>query len=272
MADEQLERSGRSNADQVRRRPLAGPAAIGLGLFLSGVVATAIVLFPMVKPRVVVHPEGERFAARYGPSQNSQFGEEWLIRDFFSERRDGVFVDVGASHHQEFSNTYYLETALGWSGLAIDPLRQFEEGYRRYRPRTRFHALFVSDHSNERAKIYVLAEDTRVTSSNADFTSRYGDGASEVTTPTITLNDLLDREKVTKIDFLSMDIELAEPKALAGFDIDRFRPDLVCIEAHAEVRQPILDYFTRHQYVIVGKYLRADIMNLYFTPLAKDAQ
>jgi hypothetical protein len=41
----------------------------------------------------------------------------------------------------------------------------------------------------------------------------------------------------------------------------------VCIEAHSEVRQQILDYFARNGYVIVGKYLPADEHNLYFMPL-----
>jgi hypothetical protein len=63
-----------------------------------------------------------------------------------------------------------------------------------------------------------------------------------------------------------MDIELSEPKALAGFDIRRFKPQLVCIEAHPEVRQQILDYFAANRYVIIGKYLRADDKNLYFMP------
>ena len=56
-------------------------------------------------------------------------------------------------------------------------------------------------------------------------------------------------------------------KALAGFDVERFRPELVCIEAHPQVRQQILDYFARHRYIVVGKYLRADVNNLYFTPI-----
>lgn len=253
-----------------RSRGLTGVGAslIGLGLFLSGVAATTIAVRPLIKPRPFVHPEAERFAAKYGPAQNSQFGEEWIIRDFFNDKRNGVFVDVGASDYREFSNTYYLETALGWSGLAIDPLRQFEEGYRLHRPRTRFFPFFVSDQSNEQAKIFVLKDDTRVTSSNADFTARYGTGAAELSSLTITLNDLLQREHISDIDFMSMDIELAEPKALAGFDIERYRPELVCIEAHEEVRQALLDYFARHGYVVVGKYLRADIFNLYFTPIA----
>ena len=45
------------------------------------------------------------------------------------------------------------------------------------------------------------------------------------------------------------------------------RPALVCVEAHPDVRQEILDYFTRHGYTVVGKYLRMDPKNLYFSPL-----
>ena len=65
-----------------------------------------------------------------------------------------------------------------------------------------------------------------------------------------------------------MDIELWEPKALAGFSIQRFRPALACVEAHPEVRQQIIDYFVAHGYTLVGKYLRADTHNLYFMPRA----
>ena len=87
--------------------------------------------------------------------------------------------------------------------------------------------------------------------------------------PAIRLTDLLDRAGVSTFDFLSVDVELAEPKVLAGFDIDRFRPALVCIEAHPQVRQQILDYFAAHGYVLMGRYLRADLQNLYFAPAAR---
>ena len=80
------------------------------------------------------------------------------------------------------------------------------------------------------------------------------------------MNDLLAREGTARLDFLSMDIELSEPRALAGFDIERYRPALVCIEAHPEVRQQLIDYFHRHHYVVAGKYLGVDAQNLYFMP------
>jgi hypothetical protein len=87
----------------------------------------------------------------------------------------------------------------------------------------------------------------------------------------VTLNDVLRDAGIERLNFVSMDIELSEPKALAGLDVARFRPELVCIEAHREVRQAILDYFHRHGYVVVGKYLLVDPLNLYFTPFEQPA-
>jgi FkbM family methyltransferase len=235
---------------------------LGFALFAGGVAASALLI------RWIETAETRSLEQRYGPSKYSLNAEEWIIRDFFNDRRNGVFVDVGANDYQKGSNTYYLETVLGWSGIAIDALRQFEEDYKIHRPRTRFRTFFVSDRSNDQAKVYVLKGDTLRTSATKEFTQRVGGDLSEVSTPTITLNDLLGVEGISSFDFLSMDIELAEPQALAGFDIERFHPSLVCIEAHPDVRQQILDYFARHRYVILGKYLRADTENLYFTPLA----
>ena len=211
-------------------------------------------------------PEAAALRRAFGPTRYSQYEEEWVVRDYFGGRRAGFFVDVGANHYQHFSNTYYLEVVLGWSGLCVEPLQTFEADYRRYRPRSRCLPFFVSDVSNDRATMYFLAAQPLVTSSSRDFTGLWGSGATEMTVPTITLNDLLSGEHVDGIDFLSLDIELSEPKALAGFDIERYHPELVCIEAHPQVRQQLLDYFARHHYVLVGKYLRADTHNLYFVP------
>ena len=219
--------------------------------------------------------EGAAIKERYGPAHYSEHEEEWIVRDFFSDRRGGVFVDVGANHYRTHSNTYYLESALGWSGVAIDPQTAFAEDYRLHRPRTRYFALFVSDTSDANSTLYQVKENSLVASADRDFAERAGTSekdaayrAQGVSVPTIRLTDLLDRAGVARLDFLSVDVELAEPKVLAGFDIGRFRPALVCIEAHPPVRQQILDYFAAHGYVLVGRYLRVDLRNLYFAPAA----
>jgi FkbM family methyltransferase len=216
------------------------------------------------------------FERAYGPHRESRYGEEWIIRDFFHDRRNGTFVDVGANDYRKENNTYYLETVLGWNGIAIDAQQEFAAGYEQHRPRTKFFALFVSDVSDATAQLYVPKANTLTASSNREFAEGEDGATAARKVRTTTLDDLLTREHVDRVDFVSMDIELAEPKALAGFDIERFRPALVCVEAHRASRQAILDYFQQHRYVVVGRYLRADTANLYFMPasqgLEPDAQ
>jgi FkbM family methyltransferase len=210
--------------------------------------------------------EYDWFKKEYGPKRHSEHAEEWIIRDFFRDQRGGTFVDVGSFHYQHFSNTYYLEHALGWSGVAIDAQEEFAADYGRYRPRTKFFAFFVSDRSDAHETLFVPEGNRLVASSNKHFSDRYDASGRERKVRTITLNDLLDRAGLTAVDFMTMDIELAEPKALAGFDIERFRPRLVCVEAHPDIRQQLLDYFADHRYRVVARYLRADRHNLWFAP------
>lgn len=225
----------------------------------------------LAQPATEDDAELEALRQAFGPFRNSQFAEEWIVRDFFGGERGGVFVDVGANDYRRFSNTFYLETELGWSGIAIEPQTQFAEGYRRHRPRTTFVPLFVSDVSNREATLYVSANDL-VASSSRQFTESFGDASTPTRVTTTTLDDILIRLGISRVDFLTIDIELAEPQALAGFSISRFRPRLVCIEAHPPVRQQILDYFARHGYVLLGKYWRADGENFWFAPLGPESR
>lgn len=213
------------------------------------------------------HWELGRLRQAYGPDRNSRNHEEWIIRDFFQDRRAGVFLDVGANDYRKESNTYFLDAVLGWSGIAVDALAEFGPDYVKHRPRTRFLAMFASDVADSTVQLFVPEANHLVASSNRDFVASQRETAKARTVPTTTLDVVLDQAKIDRIDFLNMDIELAEPQALAGFDVERFRPSFVCIEGHLNVRQQILDYFARHGYVLVGKYLRVDPSNLYFQPL-----
>ena len=86
---------------------------------------------PLVEPQLM-----DGLQRRFGPERYSRGPEEWLIRDFFDDRRNGIFVDVGASRPVTFSNSYRLERDLGWSGIAIDALKEFAKPYAELRPRS----------------------------------------------------------------------------------------------------------------------------------------
>ncbi len=202
-----------------------------------------------------------------GQKLYSQGNEELVIRHFFNDRRDGVFLDVGAFHWKNYSTTLYLEERLGWSGIAIDAQAKYGQGYADNRPRTKFLSYLVSDHSDGVDDFYVSgAISSRSKEHIRKLSITKDHEPTRIEVPTITLNDLLERLGVQKIDLLSMDIEGSEPPALRGFDIERYRPELVCIEAVIGDDREVGPYFEEHGYERIDEYLKYDVVNWYYKP------
>ncbi|MCH2187968.1 FkbM family methyltransferase [Myxococcota bacterium] len=208
-----------------------------------------------------------------GEKLYSQHDEELIIRDFFQDRRGGFFVDVGCYDYQDLSTTFYLEKHLGWSGIGIDANQALRADYERYRPRTQFENYVVTDQSGGTQTFYLNVGGEGISSVSrrwiVDFLDTFFPNAQPkiqaVEVPAITLDDLLEQNGVHKIDFLSMDIEGHEPAALAGFDIKKFAPELVCIEAPQDPG-PILEYFEQNGYRRIDRYQAFDQVNWYFQP------
>ena len=191
-----------------------------------------------------------------------------IIRDFFQDRRAGTFLDVGANSYKIDSTTYTLDVMLGWSGVAVEPQPEFAADYKRFRPRTTFVQAFASDKTGT-ATLYVPRGGSALASGDPNYVPSAPLGKATMQVPMLTLDAILENAGIHRIDFVSMDIENAEPVALKGFTIERYAPELVCIESHIAVRQAILNYFAEHGYVLVGKYWQADLLNMYFTPLQR---
>jgi FkbM family methyltransferase len=199
------------------------------------------------------------------PALYSQGREEVVVRHFFKDRRKGLFLDVGAAEWKTDSTTYYLEKHLGWHGIAIDARGYLAPQYEQNRRNTKFFGYAVTDHSGDTIKFYMpwgAPELSSIYPEHLDLWNLKERVAVDV--PTITLNGLLERERVTKIDFMSMDIEESEPAALAGFDIKTYAPELVCIEASPSIRKAITKYFADNGYEQIDAYLKYDQVNWYY--------
>lgn len=202
----------------------------------------------------------------------SLFDEELIIRDFFQDRRSGFFVDVGCAWPVMANNTAYLEKHLGWNGFAIDALEEYAEQWQRARPASKFFAYLVADKSSDDSVFYRsenvgLSSATRERADGVHFGGALN--VEEISIPSISLNDLLDREGITKVDLLAMDIEGHELTALHGFDIERFRPDLVVTEGR---RPDVAAYFAEHGYGAIKRYLAFDTVNVYYAPVEVAAE
>jgi len=198
----------------------------------------------------------------------SQGNEELVVRDFFGDARGGVFVDVGCANPIVGSTTCFLERHLGWSGIGVDALPEYAPAYERERPRTRFVHAIVTDRVGPCGAFYRVRAAPDLSTTDPTAHRLLETAVTErLEVPTTTLDALLDEHAVAAIDFLSIDVEHGERRLLAGFDLGRFAPRLVCIERASAPRE-ILDYFTHRGYERIDRYRRYDPVNWYFRPVA----
>ncbi|MFO7976974.1 MAG: FkbM family methyltransferase [Candidatus Hydrogenedentota bacterium] len=241
---------------------------------IAGSIAAVYLLMPRGNTAVPAPTMPERKAVppekllTEGKKLYSQFDEELVIRHFFKDRQGGVFIDVGCAWPIHCSTTYYLEKHLGWTGIGIDAQEFYREAWEANRPNSKFFAYAVTDHAGDRMTFYTPPNAGRgLASLSREYLEKW-----DVTEPieteveTITLNKLLEDNGISNFDFLSMDIEGAEVDALKGFDIERFRPSLCCVEIQKENVDVVHKYFADHGYTCLKHYRKYDKVNWYFAP------
>jgi len=187
--------------------------------------------------------------------------EELIVRDFFQDRREGVFVEIGCAWPIKNSNTYYLEHHLGWGGIGVDGLPDFAPSWKESRPRSVFLNFLVTERSDELEKFYKVGV-WGLSTAEKDVAKDLP-VVGEIQVPGVTLDDLLARQGVTELDFLSIDVEGHQQEVLAGFDVQRWKPKLVCIEDDGPLS---VAWFKERGYEPIERYRFRDIVNWYFAP------
>lgn len=155
--------------------------------------------------------------------------------------RDGVFLEVGANDGYSQSNTYYLERALGWNGILIEPLPSLYDRCRRLRRKAHVVQAACVAQAAPGDTIELVDLDLMSVSlgqqEHEEQARRLGatQRRKTVRVPASTLSAVIDGSPFTRIDFMSIDVEGAEGSLLAGLDLDRHAPKLLLIEtAHLE--------------------------------------
>jgi hypothetical protein len=210
-----------------------------------------------------------------GEAKYSQGTEEFIVRDFFQDKTDGFFVDIGAGDPIKNNNTYYLENRLRWSGIGVDALPQYEEAYKKTRHNTKFRNFIVTDHHGTVDNFYRVVNFEELSSTDPNYMP-FGKqlNSVKIRVYSITLDLLLEMEQVTAIDFLTIDIEVSTLVALSNLDIKRYCPKLVCIETGNRNRpeyQKIISYFENNGYERTPDYIEFNLPNTWFTPVRNTA-
>lgn len=171
------------------------------------------------------------FSALLAPAIFRQEIEADVLDAYFSNRKPGYFVEVGAFHPELLSQSKRLED-LGWSGIMIEACEEHAVRCRNNRTSKVIQVACGSPSQHGTTmKLAKLGGISTIRADRFENDRRYGEYE---TVNVVTLNSVLETESLNSIDFISIDVEGAEMDVLAGFDIDRWKPPLVLIEDHIE--------------------------------------
>ena len=159
--------------------------------------------------------------------------EDTAVLDYFKDKKNGFYVDVGCYHPIHRNNTYLLHKK-NWSGINIDT-SQFSIDLFNYMRPNDFNYNCAISNKNEYIKLFYQKELSQLSTIEKDQAETVFQGnIKEKEVKAFTLDEILNRDKYknSKIDFLDIDVEGADLKALEGLSFDKFKPELVCVEIH----------------------------------------
>lgn len=187
----------------------------------------------------------------------SQGGEDVWLWNRFARKESGVYVEVGAFNGIDASNSWFFEQ-LGWTGVLVEPDPVQAEHCTRNRPAsTTVQAAAGREPGTLVLHRFTAAADWSGMLSHVGESDAHSErlasmtGATEtVEVPCVRLDDVLGEAGIDRIDFVSIDVEGAEESVLAGFDLDRWRPEVIVLERTYEGKRasPLAEIMTRAGY------------------------
>jgi len=189
---------------------------------------------------------------KFAGESKSQLKQDLFVLSELGFKRNGYFVEFGATNGVDLSNTYLLEKKFGWLGIVAEPLKS------KYAELIRNRSCHIEDKcvwksSGELLK-FLEANDQDLSTifeyqdKDLHFESRKNGQISDV--ETISLNDLLEKYNAPRlIDYLSIDTEGSEFEILSNFNFEKYEFRVITVEHnHTNQREAIYNLLTNYGY------------------------
>ncbi len=175
----------------------------------------------------------------------AQNGQDWYVTEvLFNRKTNGIFVDVGAHAGINFSNTYYLERELGWSGIAVEPNPSVFKKLQKNRSCTTLQAC-ITDYNGTTDFLSIEGPGNMLCGIIEKYDARHMDRVNRVVSEhngekkiieiqCLTINNLLEKHKLSQVDYLTIDTEGGELDILKAIDFDRFDIEVIGVENNFE--------------------------------------
>lgn len=175
-----------------------------------------------------------------------------ILEDIFSEKTDGLFIEIGGHDGYSWSNTWGL-AEIGWKGIYFEPVEELarECSIRHKDNKVKVYPYAVGDF-NGMATLFMDADGKDSSCATIDLDTalenvyaRYSYAATrnvKMVTLDWILDDIFPQAGRSvfgfEFDLLGIDVEGAELRVLDGLDLDKWRPKMIIIETHAQHWKP----------------------------------
>lgn len=182
----------------------------------------------------------------------SQLRQDLFVLSQLGFKKNGYFVEFGATDGMRLSNTWLLEKKFGWTGILAEPCKNWHKDLQKNRT---CHISTECVWSVSGATLQFVETSLAELSTVAAFQDCDGHAHSRgakknYEVQTISLVDLLAFFNAPKmIDYLSIDTEGSEFSILQSHDFNRYRFRLITCEHNSSpARTQIFDLLTKNGY------------------------
>ena len=159
-------------------------------------------------------------------------GKHFLfLKDYYKEKKDGFYIDVGCYHPIRLSNTRFLYDK-GWRGINIDISKKSIDLFKIARKKDINLNIGIGN-KNKVSEAYFKKDLFHANTFVYDHAEKLLGEYIKKKINVHTLNSVIDSNaKDKKIDFLDIDCEGKDLEVLEGLDLNKNEIDLISIEMH----------------------------------------
>ncbi len=194
----------------------------------------------------------------YGEVIYSQDGEEVYLKSRFFNKKQGIYVDVGANHPFRFSNTYWAYVN-GWRGINIEPDIVNYKLLQNFRSNDININCGVSDKETQ-LQYYVFKESALNTFCEEEIRNK-NDIVDIRKVPIKRLDSIFREYSITKVDYLDIDVEGMEMNVLNSISWDEVTIECILVEQkrmnlYDIIASKVCAYLRDRGYIPINKYNR----------------
>jgi len=183
---------------------------------------------------------------------HAQLRQDIFVLSELNYKKNGYFVEFGATNGLDLSNTYLLETQYNWTGILAEPAIRWHAELSKNRT-AKIDKRCVWRYTGE-TLIFNETDSPELSTldsfSSCDGHAQAREGGKKYSVKTVSLEDLLTENHAPNfIDYLSIDTEGSEFDILENFDFQRYKFRVItCEHNYSPMREKLSALFQKNGY------------------------